>query len=81
MNVQSHRLVFNCSQCDKPVVIINVKVNRLGQILVEALCAPCGTELEYVTDFLKVIVKCAEFDFLNPYDRALDGKEDDEKET
>ncbi len=76
MDVRTHRLVFSCTDCDKEITILNVFVNRMGEMIVEGLCVPCGKERDFVSTFQQIFLNCVHLDVLFPYEQQM--KEGDE---
>ncbi len=71
MEARWHNVPVFCPKCSKSAWILKIKFMANGDILVEALCVPCGEEVEMNSNIQKIMAACVELDILRPMEDDL----------
>lgn len=67
-----HHIGFTCPECHKEVHITEVVANSTGDMLIYGRCKPCKNNLEFTTSIQRILSRCAEADFLAPYEAQME---------
>jgi hypothetical protein len=67
-----HKLVYYCPDCEQSVTILNFHARSDGVLMIEGICAPCGSQLEVETSLQLIIVTCLELDVFYGYEKEME---------